>query len=165
MATIKNAVLEAQLGLVGLREKVERVCGKRGDCSDQEQRDAALAAVEAVDRNLIGIMRHVKKADDPKFTGTVHELKTAVSPFMAVRRGEKTFEIRVNDRGFQIGDVLKLWCFDEGLYTGHWITALVTYIIDLNPFVTAAEGDFAGMSIDIIDHGYDKDRDDDPVPF
>lgn len=158
MSTIKSAVLEAQVKVTTLRSAV--AAGMKG-----KELERALAAVAAVEKSLISVMKHVKKRSDPANTGRTHELKTAVSPFMAVRRGEKTFEIRVNDRGFQAGDILKLWCFDEEMYTGHWVAVLVTYVIDLRPFITAAEGDFVGMSIDIIDHGYDGEHDDNPIPF
>ena len=37
-----------------------------------------------------------------------HDLKTIDIYFDAVRRGEKTFEVRRNDRAFQKGDILNL---------------------------------------------------------
>ena len=37
-----------------------------------------------------------------------HELKTDPEVFDAVKSGEKTFEIRLNDRNFKVGDVLFL---------------------------------------------------------
>jgi len=39
---------------------------------------------------------------------TIHELKTLPVYFDAVERGEKTFEIRRDDRGFQKGDTIRL---------------------------------------------------------
>lgn len=39
---------------------------------------------------------------------TVHELKTLAPYWDAVERGDKTFEVRRDDRGFQRGDILKL---------------------------------------------------------
>lgn len=39
---------------------------------------------------------------------TEHELKCWPVYFDAIRRGEKNFEVRRDDRGFQKGDVLKL---------------------------------------------------------
>ncbi|MEZ2410588.1 DUF3850 domain-containing protein [Bosea sp. RCC_152_1] len=38
----------------------------------------------------------------------VHELKTWPVYFDAVARGEKTFEVRRDDRGFQKGDIVRL---------------------------------------------------------
>ena len=38
----------------------------------------------------------------------VHQLKTLPVYFDAVERGEKTFEVRRDDRGFQKGDVVRL---------------------------------------------------------
>lgn len=42
----------------------------------------------------------------------VHELKTWPEYWDAVRSGRKTFEVRRNDRGFRLGDILELvrWC-------------------------------------------------------
>lgn len=52
----------------------------------------------------------------------VHKLKTDPAVFQAVHGGGKTFEIRKNDRNFQVGD--ELW-LKETVYTGaemapHW---------------------------------------------
>ncbi len=41
-------------------------------------------------------------------TERIHELKTAAFAFEAVKSGEKTFEVRRNDRGFQRGDLVVL---------------------------------------------------------
>lgn len=40
---------------------------------------------------------------------TTHRLKTIGRFWDAVESGEKTFEVRKNDRGFQTGDTLELW--------------------------------------------------------
>lgn len=44
---------------------------------------------------------------------TEHTLKTDPPAFDAVERGDKTFEVRRDDRGFQKGDVLILEKFDR----------------------------------------------------
>lgn len=60
----------------------------------------------------------------------VHELKTWPEFFDAVKRGEKTFEVRFNDRDYQVGDVLLLleWDPASGRYTGQLVDKLVTYV-------------------------------------
>ncbi len=50
--------------------------------------------------------------------GQGHELKTEVQYFNAVTNGDKTFELRKNDRGFKIGDYIWLNQVDNGEYTG-----------------------------------------------
>lgn len=59
----------------------------------------------------------------------VHELKIRPEYFEAVFMGTKTFEIRKNDRGFKVGDmlILKEW---SGSYTGKKLARKVTYISD-----------------------------------
>lgn len=61
----------------------------------------------------------------------IHELKTWPRPFDAMKRGEKTFEFRKNDRNFQVGDVLMLNEYDPGTekYTGEGLRRTVTYIL------------------------------------
>ena len=67
---------------------------------------------------------------------TIHELKTDPAFFSAVIHGDKTFELRLNDRGFQKGDVLLLREFDldRGVidalrYTGRSCLVDVTYVL------------------------------------
>ena len=59
-----------------------------------------------------------------------HELKIKPEYYRAIERGEKTFEVRYNDRNFKEYDILELheFCGDE--YTGRKITAEVTYLLD-----------------------------------
>ena len=44
-----------------------------------------------------------------------HELKCWPEFFDAVDRGDKTFEVRRDDRGFQVGDTLRLHRYRPGL--------------------------------------------------
>ena len=44
--------------------------------------------------------------------------------------GNKLFEIRKNDRNFQVGDVLLLKEWDNIKYTGREVGAMVRYILD-----------------------------------
>ena len=60
-----------------------------------------------------------------------HELKTWPEYFHAVRCGVKTFEVRKNDRDFQVGDVLDLLEYepDKQKYVGRKVTRYVTYVL------------------------------------
>lgn len=61
-----------------------------------------------------------------------HSLKSWPEFFEAVFTGAKTFELRVNDRNFQVGDTVHLREFDDrkGFYTGREIKKRITYIAD-----------------------------------
>lgn len=78
----------------------------------------------------------------------VHELKIWPEYFEAVCNGTKTFELRRNDRGFQVGDtlILKEWK-DE--YTGRQVTCEVSYILPMSSRFPAREffPDYVIMSI------------------
>jgi len=71
-----------------------------------------------------------------------HELKTWPIYFSAIVRGDKTFEVRLNDRGFQPGDYLILKEYDpqKKEYTGRVTVKYVQYILN--------------DSLDGIDDGY-----------
>jgi hypothetical protein len=60
-----------------------------------------------------------------------HELKTWPQYFAAIEKGEKTFEIRKNDRDFKKGDLLELQEWDPitEKYTCNIITFGVGYVI------------------------------------
>ena len=70
------------------------------------------------------------KAPQPS-PGRVHELKTWPVFFDAIRAGRKAFEIRRNDRGYEVGDVLRLreWDTEAGGYTGRELRRTITYVI------------------------------------
>jgi ASC-1-like (ASCH) protein len=67
---------------------------------------------------------------------TLHELKTWPEYFQAVARGDKTFEVRKNDRDFRVGDELLLKeyqpsyaCLDREYYTGRVLHRYVSYVL------------------------------------
>jgi hypothetical protein len=59
-----------------------------------------------------------------------HTLKIIPEYYRAIERGDKTFEVRKNDRNFQVYDILELKEFFGGEYSGRYINAEVTYILD-----------------------------------
>ena len=62
----------------------------------------------------------------------VHDLKILPLYFNAVIAGNKTFEIRKNDRNFQLKDTLLLreWDPCEEKYTGRRLLKTICYITD-----------------------------------
>ena len=60
----------------------------------------------------------------------VHQLKTWPEFFRHIQSGNKTFEIRVNDRDFQVGDILHLQEWDPEIrtYTGKMVSRRITYM-------------------------------------
>lgn len=66
----------------------------------------------------------------------VHELKTWCEFYDMVFSGVKRFEIRKDDRGFEVGDwlILKEWDHEKESYTGRWLQCYVTCKIDGGQF-------------------------------
>ncbi len=61
-----------------------------------------------------------------------HKLKILPEYFKAVCSGEKTFEIRNNDRHFKVGDILLLCEYipERNKFTGSVVQRKITYITD-----------------------------------
>jgi hypothetical protein len=62
---------------------------------------------------------------------TAHELKTWPEYFEAISTGEKTFDLRKDDRGFKVGDTLRLreWSPVSKEYSGRELTRRIAYIL------------------------------------
>lgn len=60
-----------------------------------------------------------------------HELKIWPDYYEDIRSKDKTFEVRKNDRGYQVGDTLYLreWNPDTEEYTGNTLRCRVIYIL------------------------------------
>ncbi|MES2459879.1 MAG: DUF3850 domain-containing protein [Armatimonadota bacterium] len=76
----------------------------------------------------------------------IHELKTIPPYFEAVWKGDKTAELRKNDRGFAVGDTLVLREYipgsvnssvGDGYHTGRAVVATVTHLTDYPPALQA----------------------------
>lgn len=63
--------------------------------------------------------------------GKFHDLKIWPEFFDDIKSGAKPFELRKNDRNYQVGDflILKEWSPDEEEFTGVSIVKEVTYIL------------------------------------
>lgn len=62
---------------------------------------------------------------------TTHHLKTWPEPFADLVARRKTFELRRDDRNYQVGDVLHLqeWNPNNRRYTRAWVAAEVTHVL------------------------------------
>lgn len=72
-----------------------------------------------------------------------HDLKILPEYFEQVRTGQKTFEIRKNDRDFQPGDTVALREYQQfsptqGSYTGKSMHFTIGYVLPLEGFVDKA---------------------------
>jgi hypothetical protein len=61
----------------------------------------------------------------------LHTLKTWPDPFTALTDGSKTFEVRYDDRGFAVGDLLRLaeWDPDTSRFTDRMVLRRVTHLL------------------------------------
>ena len=66
---------------------------------------------------------------------TIHELKVWPEYFVAIWDGQKAFDLRKDDRGFQVRDRLRLreYVVKEDQYTGREIMAGVSFILSNFP--------------------------------
>ena len=65
-------------------------------------------------------------------TTVIHDLKSQPPFFEEILARHKTFEIRINDRDFKVGDMLRLkeWDPRTGEFTGRVVVCNVFYVSD-----------------------------------
>jgi len=78
-----------------------------------------------------------------------HDLKTWPEYFRAILDGRKSFEIRRDDRGYSVGDVLVLreWDPERKEYTGGSVRRVVSYVTSASDLAGALGDGFVCMSI------------------
>jgi Domain of unknown function (DUF3850) len=82
----------------------------------------------------------------------IHRLKTWPEYYEKILTGEKTFEYRVNDRNFAVGDTLELEEYDpHNGYTGRAITRHVSYIYPLGSHAILALQEKGGIHENTFD--------------
>ncbi len=69
----------------------------------------------------------------------IHDLKILPEYFEAVKSQKKRFELRKDDRDYQVGDWIRLSEWDNG-YTGEYRTARIKYILRDCPEYGLKEG-------------------------
>lgn len=86
---------------------------------------------------------------DKQETGPkVHQVRLAKTYFDDVAAGIKSFELRKNDRGYKVGDILEMMEFSEGRNTGRLIRAEATYILE---DYTGIEDGYCIMAIKVVE--------------
>jgi len=78
-----------------------------------------------------------------------HDLKIIPKYFRDVEKGIKTFEVRKNDRNFQVGDILNLHEWFGGEYSGRYIKAEVIYILD-DPEYIKEDYVILGIKVELV---------------
>ncbi len=80
-----------------------------------------------------------------------HELKSWPRWFEPMKDRTKRFDIRKDDRQFEVGDILRLreWDPEHEEYTGRELTARVTYIIRAGGLIPITVG-YCVMSVEIL---------------
>ena len=90
-----------------------------------------LECQESCDACWLGWLRSDSdQKSDNLLTMRTHELKIRPEYYDAILRREKTFELRKDDRGYAVGDKLRLRKYVPSLgYTGATISADVSYVL------------------------------------
>ncbi|MBA4849475.1 ASCH/PUA domain-containing protein [Emticicia sp. BO119] len=88
----------------------------------------------------------------------LHKLKTWPEYFQAVWAKEKTFEVRLNDRNFKVGNKLWLQEFDnkKNEFTGRYIQTRITYILLGGSFGVIEGYCVLGISEEIVGFNFSK---------
>lgn len=74
-----------------------------------------------------------------------HEIKLSSEYFDDVKNGIKTFEIRKNDRDYNINDILVMREYTENKeYTGRYLEAVIIYILNNESFL---QKDYVALGI------------------
>lgn len=65
----------------------------------------------------------------------VHEVKSVQPHFDDVASGRKTAELRIDDRGYEVGDVLRQHEYVNGAATGNFIAHKITHKLSGEPWL------------------------------
>lgn len=93
----------------------------------------------------------------PLVTDRIHELKIWPEHFEMVRTGLKPFEVRKNDRSFQVGDTLKLceYVVSDREFTGRFLFRRITCIASSGSLDSiASSGSLDSKDKDVLREDY-----------
>ena len=69
-----------------------------------------------------------------------HKIKIRPEYYKAVIAQMKKFELRRNDRNYQVGDEVELTEWDDKGFTGRYCTVIITYVLKDVPQYGLADG-------------------------
>ena len=111
---------------------------------DKIDRDTKKKLQERADREKME-----KLPSDGKADHKTHDIKIASSYYEDIISGKKKFELRKNDRGYKVGDSLKMLEFADGKHTGRTIDADIIYMLE---DYTGLEEGYCILGIDVTAH-------------
>lgn len=114
------------------------------DEQDKIDRDTKKKLQEQADMEKMA-----KLPSDGKVGHKTHEVKIAASYYGDIVSGKKKFELRKNDRGYKVGDSLKMLEVKDGKYTGRTIDADIIYMLE---DYTGLEEGYCILGIDVTTH-------------
>jgi len=79
----------------------------------------------------------------------IHIIKALSQYFRATRNGKKPFEVRLNDRDYRIGDMLKIRESDEqGYFLGRTIICRINYILNLDVLAGLEDSNYVVLGLE-----------------
>nr|DAX39519.1 MAG TPA: activating signal cointegrator [Caudoviricetes sp.] len=112
------------------------------------------SAIEQADEEKTKELEHIKKelarATSGKPKPQIHELKINSVFADDVYTGAKSFEVRLNDRNYKVGDIIKFTVIKSDKKVDHQLNGLefeITYILDGKSFGIGLKDDYVVLGI------------------
>lgn len=104
----------------------------KAEKTDEERYDEEQAALDRQTKRKLQEIQKENELDKALQTKAekIHEVKISSIYFDDVAAGIKNFELRKNDRGYRVGDILKLNEVKSGKETGRFIKAKIEYMLE-----------------------------------
>ena len=101
--------------------------------TDEQRYEEEQARIDRDTKKKLEEREREKRLDEvlgKKRERKIHEIKLGTTFYHDVAAGRKKFELRKNDRGYKVGDILKLLEYKDGVETGRYIMAEITYMLE-----------------------------------
>lgn len=115
----------------------------------------------AIDRSTREKLRQQEDAckmqqlpSDSPTTPKEHAIKISATFFRDAASGRKNFELRKNDRGYKVGDIIRLEEYYLGVYTGRFCRKVITYMLE---DYTGLEDGYCVLGCELLDESYGID--------